>query len=224
MGFRSLALAAVLALATAACGGGRSGADIGSSATSSSTEPVTAAPSPTEPSTSAVPSTATSVAGTVRSTSSTVSVATTRRPAPSPLPVSSTAAPGAAPRCSAAQLTVEVATDKATYRPGERVQAQAILRNRSSEACLYSSYTGSQHFEGPTGQAVSPTAAYIADAFADTPLAAGAALTQSPTWDQQVCNAAGACAQAPPGTYTVKASWAFSGSPVEGSATFRLVG
>jgi len=117
-----------------------------------------------------------------------------------------------------------VTTGQATYRPGERVQAQAILRNRSGAPCLYTSYTGSQRFEGPTGQVVAPTVAFIADGFADTALPAGATLTQAPTWDQRACTGTESCAQALPGTYTVRVSWAFSGAPVEGAATFGLVG
>jgi len=120
---------------------------------------------------------------------------------------------------------VEAATDKATYRPGERVQVRATLHNGSAVPCLYNSYMGGSHVVNAGGLEVAPSPVFIADAFKDTPLAAGATLTQSPSWDQRTCSADGvSCAQAPPGTYTFKVSWTFEGPPVEGATTFRLAG
>ncbi|MDQ6724730.1 MAG: hypothetical protein M3066_00920 [Actinomycetota bacterium] len=221
--FRNMVLGAVLLLWAGACGSSGGNAEVGSSGATSSTEPTT-----TElPSTTAVASTTTPPTAAPPTTARAVpvpgGVTTTLKPVSSPFATSTTRAGGVV-RCSPAVLAVEVSTDKAAYRPGERVQAQAVLRNRSGAPCLYNSYVGSQHFEGPGGQPVSLTATFVADAFADTPLAAGAAFTQSPTWDQQACATAGSCAAAPPGTYTVKVSWSFDGAPAEGSATFRLVG
>ncbi len=212
-------LAVIVGLCLPACGGGSNDVDVGSSAATTTTESSTTVPATTTtaPSTSTTAGRSTT---TVRRSTSTV--ATTRRPGTTTAAPPTTGARGTA--CSAAQLSVEVKTDKATYRPGETVRAQATLRNRSAAPCFYASYTGAHRFEGPSGQLVRPSPVYIADAFRETELAPGATLTQNPTWDQQSCAASGSpCSQAPPGTYTVKVSWGFSGPPVEGSTTFRLV-
>jgi len=208
-------LGTVLSLVLGACGGGGSSADISSSGeVSTSTEPTT-----TEASTTSTSTTTPAPTTTRRPAATTIAVATTRQPV-TPVPTSTTVAGGV--RCSAAQLTVEVTTDRATYRPGERVQARATLRNRSTSPCFYNSYTAAYRFDGPSGQVVAPGATLIADAFADTPLPAGAMLTQTPTWDQQACPSGPPCSQAPPGSYTVRASWGFEGPLVVGSATFVL--
>jgi hypothetical protein len=212
---------AVLGVTLAACGDGAEPADISSSAEVTTTQPsTTAGPTSTEAPTTTGPSTTVR-----RSTATTVAVTTTRRPSTTTRPpTTTTVTTGASVSCSAAQLTVEVTTDKPSYRPGETVRVQGTLRNQSGAACSYTSYTGSQEIAGPSGAPVRPSSVFIADAFRDTPLPAGATLTQSPTWDQQACPTSGAaCAQAPPGTYTAKVGWGFGGAPVEGSATFQLV-
>lgn len=214
-----VALAAVLGVMLAACGDGAQPADISSSAEVTSTQPSTTA----GPTTTEAPTTTGSSTTVRRSTASTVAVTTTRRPATTRPPTTTTVTTGASVPCSAAQLAVEVTTDKPSYRPGETVRVQGTLRNQSGAACSYTSYTGSQEIAGPSGAPVRPSSIFIADAFRDTPLPAGATLTQSPTWDQQACpTAGGTCAQAAPGTYTAKVGWGFGGAPVEGSATFQL--
>lgn len=212
-----VALGAVMTLWLTACGDGAERAVIGSSG-STSTEPTTTlAPTTTDAPTTTGPST------TVARTVTTIGVPTTRRTTTTRAPAT-TVTTGATVPCSAAQLTVEVTTDKATYRPGETVRILGTLRNRSGATCTYSSYTGSHQIDGPSGQTVRPGAVFIADAFRETPLPAAATLTQSPTWDQGVCAATPPpCPQAPLGTYTARVAWGFAGPPVEGSATFQLV-
>lgn len=204
----SAAVTAALVISLAACGNGTTPVDIGSASTTTETSPSsTAATTTLAPTTTQAPT-------------------TTRRPATTLAPVAATRPPvatssttGRTP-CSAAVLSVTVATDKAVYRPGETVQASATLRNSSLAPCYYASYTGGGSFETVGGQPVKQLPVFIADAFTDRPLDPGATLTQNPTWDQQVC--ATNCSQAPPGTYRVRVSWGFAGPPIEGSATFRL--
>lgn len=143
-------------------------------------------------------------------------------------PPSSTTPPAGRTPCSPAQVEAEVTTDKTVYRPGETVKVSGTLRNRSGGPCYYTNYAGSNQIDGPSGQPARPNTMFIADAFADTQLPAGATLTQNPTWDQQLCIGGPIfqCerpGQAPPGTYTVKVGWRFGGEPAEASATFRLV-
>ena len=222
MRISKLVQATLLCVALAACGDDREHADISSVGVTTSSPPTTEATT-TVPTTTVVTTTRPST--TVRRpTGSTAAVTTTTRGAGAgPLPTSTT--PSAdRPPCSPSLLAVEVATDRATYRPGETVMVQATLRNRSGAPCYYTSYAGGHRIDGPGGQPVRPLAVFIADAFRDTPLAAGATLTQSPTWDQQACPASpGAqCAQAAPGTYTVTVEWRFGGEPAAASASFRL--
>lgn len=205
----------------AACGNGTQRADISSAGATTSTPPSTEATTTAPPTIVAATRPPTTVR---RPTSATVAVTTTRRTGAAPLP-SSTTPPPDRPPCSPSLLAVEVSTDRATYRPGETVMVQATLRNRSGAPCYYNSFAGGHRIEGPNGQPVQPFAMFIADAFRDTPLAAGATLTQNPTWDQQACSASplSQCMQAAPGSYVVTVEWRFGGDPAAGSASIRLV-
>ncbi|MGI8809039.1 MAG: hypothetical protein ACR2KK_14610 [Acidimicrobiales bacterium] len=216
MRLAKVAIAAVLSLGLSSCGAGDGGGEIGSSA---ATTTITSPTTTTEPPATSSPTT---TASTVRrSTASTAAVTTTRRPATT-TPAPTTTAGGRV-GCTGAQLVVEVSTDRATYRPGERVQATATLRNRSSAPCFYASYSVTHRIEDSSGQLMVPIPILVADNFTDTALVAGATMTQGPSWDQRACPDGASCVQAPPGTYTVKVSWGFLGAPVEGSSTFRLV-
>lgn len=211
-------LAAVAISWLTACGDGGDRADISSLASVSTTEPSTTVASTT---TQGATTTTAPSSTTERATTS-VPGTTTRRPTTTRAPTT-TAAGGAAPACSAAQLEVTATTDKTSYRPGETVRFQGILRNRSGAPCTYTSYTASSRIDGPSGTPVRPSAILVADAFRDTQLAAGATLSHPGTWDQQACPSGGSCSQAPPGTYTARVGWGFSGPAVEGSAAFQLV-
>lgn len=103
-----------------------------------------------------------------------------RQRASAPLPPSTTFAPDRPP-CSPSRLSVEVTTDKATYRPGETVKVLATLRNISGAPCFYTNYVGEQRFETAAGSPIRPGSMFIADALKNSSLAPGATLTQSPT-------------------------------------------
>ena len=209
-------LGLVMSLWLTACGDGVDTADISSSAAVTTTGPsTTLAPTTTEAPTTTGPST------TVGPTTTTVRVTTTRGPTTTRAPAT-TVSTGATVACSAALLTVAVTTDKTSYRPGEIVRILGALRNTSGAPCSYNGYTGTHEITGPSGASLGGSA-FIADAFRDTPLPAGALLTQSPTWDQGACTASPPCPQAPPGIYTVRVGWRFSGPAIEGTATFQLV-
>ena len=215
--------ATILALGLSACAGGEDQAVVGSSGATTITEAAvtttTVAPS-TVPAPSTTLRSSNSMTG---STPTTVPATTTPGPRSAPLPVSPTFPPGRTP-CSPAQLAVGITTDKATYRPGETVKVSATLRNTSGGPCFYTNYVGEHRFTGQSGEPVRPASMFIADFIANSSLAAGATLTQSPTWDQQACsfNPLLACTPAPPGTYTATVGWRFGGEPAEGSVTFGL--
>lgn len=219
MRMAKVTLGIMVALGLGACGGGGERAIIGSSGARTSTSEA--------PTTVLVPTT---VAGPVSSSTTvrlptapvtTVLRTTTTRPQAS----TTTTAPGL-PLCSAVQLTVDVTTDKATYRPGELVRALATLRNRSSAPCVANGYSGSSRFSGPAGTPVGYAGMLIGEGgpFGLTTLGPGETMTQDPTFDQRICSDGVNCTQAPPGTYAVTVDWTFSGPPIVGSKTFVLVG
>ncbi|MEJ7666354.1 MAG: hypothetical protein WKG07_46000 [Hymenobacter sp.] len=125
--------------------------------------------------------------GTTGSTRTTAPATTTPGLRSGPLPLPTTPVPGRT-QCSPAQFAVDIATDEATYRPGETVRVSATLRNTSGVPCFYTNYVGEHRFTGPVREPVRPKSMFIADFIADSSLAAGATLTQDPTWDQQACS------------------------------------
>lgn len=217
-----MVLGVVLSLLLAACGSGNEAADIGSAAATTSPEPSTTTLPAT---TTSAPSPSTTAA---RATGSTARVTTTRQPtttrASAPTTTTTAATPGQ-PHCSDVHLAAAVTTTRATYRPGEPVQVQSTVRNRSSGPCFYATYKVFSRIEDASERETAPPTAALADTFADTPLAAGETLRDDPQpWNQQACvSVTPQCAQAQAGTYTVKVSWLFEGTPVEASTTFRLV-
>jgi len=219
--------AAILGLGLSACAGGDE-AVIGSSGKTTITAAdvtTTIATTTVPPSTVPTPSTTLRNSnGTTGSTRTTAPVTTTPGLRSGPLPLPTTPVPGRT-QCSPAQFSVDVATDEATYRPGQTVRVSATLRNTSGAPCFYTNYVGEHRFTDQSGEPVRPQSMFIADFIADASLAAGATLTQGHTWDQQACsfNPFPPCTQAPPGTYTATVGWRFGGAPAEGSVTFRLV-
>jgi len=179
------------------------------------------------PTTTAVPDpTTATTATTVRPVVTTVATNTesTDPPAAAPPPEPATTIPEPSqPRCGPAQMQATLTFAKATYRPGEQVSGQAVLRNTSGAPCSYYSYTQSQQFRNAAGSPVGPGSALIADNFADTPFAPGQTLTATAEWDQQLCVTDPSCPQAPPGSYSATVSWSFDGPPVEVTTTFQLV-
>ena len=174
------------------------------------------------PSTSAAPQT-TTVDAAPRAT------VTTAPPVAEPAPVTTiagstpqTTIPASGqPHCSPDQMAVTL-TLAPTFRPGEPVVGQAVLRNTSGAACYYASYTQSQEIRDAGGNPVSPGSALIADNFADTPFPPDKTLMGDVNWDQQVCVGQPACAPAPPGDYTATVTWSFDGPPIAATATFRI--
>lgn len=139
-----------------------------------------------------------------------------------PAPTVTTTPPPVRPRCSPDQMEITL-TFAPSYRPGEQVAGQAVLRNRSGAPCFYYSYTQSQEFKNTAGTPVSPGSALIADAFDETAFAPAQTLSAAPTWDQKLCVSDPSCPQAPPGTYSATVSWSFDGPPITATGTFLLV-
>lgn len=126
--------------------------------------------------------------------------------------------------CTAAQLVVEVRTDRAAYRPGDLVGGVSTLRNRSASTCFYGSYSATIGFLGPSGEPVGLTSNLHADALPGTltALPSGGALSQDTVWDQRNCNGS-QCLRVAPGTYALRGTWDLSGPGVTGSTTFVLL-
>ncbi len=213
---------AVLGLGLAACGGGGEAADIASRGDSSSTSATTA------PTTTLLsPSTSTSAAG---PSTSAVTVTTIRRPTTTRAPATSVPAtttpgpPPTPPRCEDVPLTVEVATERTTYRPGEMVRGTYTMRNTSGAACVYRNVAFTQGFEDAAGHAVGDAGAGHTDGFSDSAVAAGATITVFDLgWDQKTCSTGVTCTQAPPGIYAAIVTFTMSGTQRQGSATIQLV-
>ncbi|HEX7277713.1 MAG TPA: hypothetical protein VF244_10100, partial [Acidimicrobiales bacterium] len=81
----------------------------------------------------------------------------------------------------------------------------------SGVPCYYYSYTASQEITDLAGNTVVPGRMLIADAFEDTPFAAGQTLTEPIQWTG-----------APAGSYQVVVRWSFDGPPVEVAASFTV--
>ncbi|MDQ6727619.1 MAG: hypothetical protein M3066_15830 [Actinomycetota bacterium] len=213
-----LALGIVVAVALGACSGER--------AIISSSGATTTAVATTEATTTIVPPTSEATPGTSSTTRPAAPASTVPRPTTTRPPASTTTTTAVPPPCSGAQLSVDVVTDKATYRPGELVSALATLRNRSGAPCVANGYSGSSRFSGPAGQPVGDTGMLIGEGgpFGLTTIGAGGTMTQKATFDQRICaGGAYSCTQAPPGVYTITVDWTFTGPPIVGSKAFMLV-
>lgn len=153
----------------------------------------------------------------------TTAVGTTRPPATTTTRPPSTV-PGRVP-CSPLQLSVEATTSQPTYRLGETVRIQATLRNSSNTPCTYTSYGISTRIDDAAGRPVRPAPVLTIDALEETTLEPGQTLGTASTWDQEVCSGGPTpCTRAPAGRYRARVIWVFTGSPVEGSAFFDIVG
>lgn len=200
------ALLSVLAVLAVSCRDRGGDAFVGSATTVATTVP----PSTTTPVT--VPQ------STAPTAPATTGLPTTTRPP------RTTTTVGAPVPCSSLLLTVDATSAQATYRLGETVRILATLRNRSDVPCRYSSYGVSTRIDDASGQPVRPAPILTIDTD-ETVLEPGQTLNATPTWDQQICSGSAApCSQAPPGRYKARAIWVFAGAPVEGAATFDLVG
>lgn len=212
-------LLAVLALVCAACTGGGDDGFVGSAGTA----PTTAAPTTTPGVTvgSATNTTVRPVPTTTLPPATTVAPPPTTRQSRA----TTTTAPAPPVACSSLLLTVEAVAEKPTYRRGEIVRVQATLRNKSDVPCRYTSYGISTRIDDEAGQPVRPAPVLTIDTLEENVLLPGQTLGSTPTWDQQICSGASApCTLAPPGKYKARATWVFSGAPVEGTATFDLLG
>ena len=128
--------------------------------------------------------------------------------------------PTTVPLCPVSQVKVTVATDKATYAPGETVRWTSTLTNASSTTCAVSG-RAFFHVEDGSGATVGSfphTADYQLPVKADP----GRSFTSSLSWDQTNC-ANGPCARVPAGTYTVVAEWTEAG-PYVGRGSFGITG
>ncbi len=149
---------------------------------------------------------------TVETTATTlVPVTTEVEPTVTTAAPATTLPPGPAqPRCGPAVLQAAI-TMAPTFAAGEPVTGEAVLRNTSGGPCFYYSYTAGQEITDLDGNQVVPGSVLIADAFEDTPFAAGQTLTQPVSWAASV-----------PGSYRATVRWSFDGPPVEVSATFTV--
>jgi hypothetical protein len=191
---RSLLTLVALAVALVGCSGGSERGFVGSAGTVP---------------TSAPPTTTTGV--TVGGVTNTTAPAPTTTTAPPP-PVD----------CSSLLLAVEATTDKATYRRGEVVRINAVLRNKSDVPCRYSSYGLSTRIDDAAGVPVRPAPIITIDTLEENILLPGQTLGSTPNWDQQICSGAAPCTPAPAGAYKARPIWVFAGAPVEGAVTFEL--
>lgn len=136
--------------------------------------------------------------------------------------VTNTTAPPPPVDCSSLLLAVEATTDKATYRRGEVVRINAVLRNKSDVPCRYSSYGLSTRIDDAAGVPVRPAPIITIDTLEENILLPGQTLGSTPNWDQQICSGAAPCTPAPAGAYKARPIWVFAGAPVEGAVTFEL--
>jgi hypothetical protein len=199
---RSLLTLVALAVALVGCSGGSERGFVGSAGTVP---------------TSAPPTTTTGV--TVGGVTNTTAPAppTTRPPRGT-----TTTAPPPPVDCSSLLLAVEATTDKATYRRGEVVRINAVLRNKSDVPCRYSSYGLSTRIDDAAGVPVRPAPIITIDTLEENILLPGQTLGSTPNWDQQICSGAAPCTPAPAGAYKARPIWVFAGAPVEGAVTFEL--
>ncbi|HVF14403.1 MAG TPA: hypothetical protein VM942_07370 [Acidimicrobiales bacterium] len=179
---------------------------------------------PTTTTTSAAVTVTTAPTRATATTAAAAPVATNPAPTPDPPdPVPDpTVPPPKQPRCSPDQMEANLTLGQTSYRQGEQVTGQAVLRNRSGAPCYYYSYSQSTVFENAVGETVAPGAALIADAFADTAFAPDQTLTASPSWDLAICINSPTCSPAPPGAYTATVTWSFDGPPIRATATFQV--
>ena len=212
---RCLLTLVALALALAGCSGGSERGFVGSAGT----VPTSAPPTTT---------TGVTVGGVTNTTApaptTTRPPATVAPPPPTTRPPrgTTTTAPPPPVDCSSLLLAVEATTDRATYRRGELVRINAVLRNKSDVPCRYSSYGLSTRIDDAAGVPVRPAPIITIDTLEENILLPGQTLGSTPNWDQQVCSGAAPCTPAPPGRYKARAIWVFAGAPVEGTATFEL--
>jgi len=198
---RSLLTLVALAVALVGCSGGSERGFVGSAGT----VPTSAPPTTT---------TGVTVGG----------VTNTTAPAPTTTPPrgTTTTAPPPPVDCSSLLLAVEATTDKATYRRGEVVRINAVLRNKSDVPCRYSSYGLSTRIDDAAGVPVRPAPIITIDTLEENILLPGQTLGSTPNWDQQICSGAAPCTPAPAGAYKARPIWVFAGAPVEGAVTFEL--
>ncbi len=187
--------------------------DVQPDVTTSSTVPPSAGNSPpsTSPPTTQVEVTSTTAR---RATTTTVARLTTTT-GPRGSTTSTTTMP-----CTAAQIAVTATTDKVTYGSTEQVKLESTLRNRSSTACSYTSYTFRATFADPAGRPIIDSA-QIADAFRPTALVPGAVLTATIPFDPRTCQTQ-PCPPLVAGTYSAIATWTFPGGPFEVRAPFAF--
>lgn len=122
--------------------------------------------------------------------------------------------------CPPSEVKVTVATDKATYAPGETVRWTSTLTNTSTTTCSVSG-RAFFHVEDAAGATVG-SFPHTADYQLPVTAAPGRAFTSSLSWDQTNC-ANGPCVKVPGGTYTVVAEWTEAG-PYYGRGSFRISG
>jgi hypothetical protein len=183
----------------------------------SATTTSTTAPEPTTTTTEPPTTTTSTTPASTTSTTRRGTTTTTRRPATTTTP---TTAARPVTDCTAAQIEVTAATDKATFGQGEPVRVDSTLRNRSSTACTYSSYNFSATFYDPAGNMVTGYNQH-ADGFGPTPFGAGQAQAASVSWDRLTCPEP-LCKATTPGDYRVIVTWTFPGGPYTTSRSFRL--
>lgn len=138
---------------------------------------------------------------------------------PNPLPADGGGGPPTTlPACPASQVKVTVATDKATYAPGETVRWTSTLENASGTTCTVSG-RAFFHVEDASGATVG-SFPHTADYQLPVKAEPGRTFTSSLSWDQTNC-ANGPCVRVPAGTYTVVAEWTESG-PYVGKGSFGI--
>lgn len=128
--------------------------------------------------------------------------------------------PTTVPPCPLSQVKVTVATDKASYAPGETVRWTSTLTNASGTTCAVSG-RAFFHVEDASGATVG-SFPHTADYMLPVKAEPGRAFTSSFSWDQTNC-ANGPCIRVPAGTYTVVAEWTEAG-PYVGKGSFGITG
>ena len=103
------------------------------------------------------------------------------------------------------------------------VSASATWQNPSGQTCYYAVNTAPRlEFQDGAGNPVRLKATVVIDFPPPKPLAPGQTVSGRDTWDQQPCQAPDytVCGPAPPGTYSVVATYSSFGSA---TTTFQLV-
>jgi hypothetical protein len=144
----------------------------------------------------------------------TVTSVTTASPASPGAPPSS---PGAAPRCTASQVTATASTDRPAYRPGDTVTLRTTLTNHSAQSCTLAVSPHDPAFSvsggaGEVWRTCGPgQSCPLYERLVVIP--AGGTNTESTAWNQHTCDQS-SCAgpQAPSGAYRETATWGDLGS------------